>query len=196
MALKHPTSVNDNIMLFGLNNPHFIAYLPAPWVADMLSLPAQGSGHFDHLTVTVFGRPASITSTKYISHLKAKGFDPKTVKFHFFGAQEGRVLAARLAKPASTQVDVQLIGPFKRVLGLGDSCRRLSRLICALGYSTNLFDFDLQNNSPEGDDINVKLGALQRARINILHLNAETLPSAFAYLPDVFTGAYNIAFCY
>lgn len=55
-------------------------------------------------------------------------------------------------------------------------------------------DFDLDNPAPEGFSSDAMIEDYGPARINLIHLNAESTPLAFAYQPDVFSGAYNIGY--
>jgi glycosyltransferase involved in cell wall biosynthesis len=54
----------------------------------------------------------------------------------------------------------------------------------------------LDNPAPEGFSSEQKLGKLSPAKINLIHLNAESYPMAIAYLPDAFTNSYNIGYFY
>jgi glycosyltransferase involved in cell wall biosynthesis len=93
-------------------------------------------------------------------------------------------------------VDLQVIGPFGKASGLGQACRLAGDIATATRYSANLVDFGMDNPAHEGFSTKALVSSLRDARVNLIHLNAESVPLAFAYLPDVFTGRYNIGFFY
>ncbi|MCX7898558.1 MAG: glycosyltransferase, partial [Methylocystis sp.] len=80
-------------------------------------------------------------------------------------------------------------------LGIGASCRRLARALECTRFSFRRCDFSLDHPN-KFMDAPEKLSPPSRAQINILHLNPEELPKAIAYMPDIFTGAHNVAFSY
>lgn len=184
------------IMLYALRVPHILAYMPSRWLGVILAPGAQSTSLFDQLAASVFGGVDLLTSYHYVMHLRQRGFNVKQQKFSFFTRDGSRILAAGLSKPDTAKTDIQIIGPFQYTLGLGESCRLLGRLIETLGYTVKLIDFDLENCSPREARNVGGLDKLSAARVNIVHLNPEALPAAIAYSPDVFTDAYNIAFCY
>lgn len=56
-------------------------------------------------------------------------------------------------------------------------------------------DFGLDNPAPIGMTASrVTYNTPQPARVNLIHLNGETVPIALAYMEDVFNGAYNIGY--
>ena len=184
------------IMLYAIRIPHILSFLPLRWLELILARRARHESCFDELAALVFGKTDLITSHSYTGHLKRMGFDLHQQKFSFFARDGSRILAAGLGKPDRAVTDIQIIGPFRRTLGLSHSCRLLGKLIGTLGYKVNCVDFDLENHSPDEDFDLHGLDKLSPARINILHLNPEALPAVIAYSPDVFSNAYNIAFCY
>lgn len=99
-------------------------------------------------------------------------------------------------KPALSghAIPLQIIGPFEKASGLGQAARLSAKSLSGAGSTPNLFDFDLDNPAPEGFSVNPELSTLKPAKVNLLHLNAESVPLAFAYLPDVFSNAYNIGY--
>lgn len=107
-----------------------------------------------------------------------------------------RIYAAQLPVPKREPeiFDVQIIGPFAKASGLGQACRLSADTLRTAGFSVNCVDFGIDNPAPEGYSSDTQLGKLSWARINLIHLNAESIPLAFAYLPNVFTGAYNIGY--
>jgi glycosyltransferase involved in cell wall biosynthesis len=101
-------------------------------------------------------------------------------------------LPAPLPAPAPP-VDIQVIGPFGKASGLGQATRLSATLLERAGHVVHRVDFSLDNPSPD-DAARLAATDYRPARVNLLHLNAETVPLAAAYLPDVFSGAWNIAY--
>ncbi len=108
----------------------------------------------------------------------------------------GRRMRKHYADALSQQLDpldIQVIGPLGRASGLGQAARLSLRALRETGYSVNGFDFSYDHPTPRlqsAEDFSL----MRRARINLLHVNPEYIPHAFDYLPDVFTGAYNVGY--
>ncbi len=184
------------VMLYALRMPHILAFLPRHWLDFLLAAAPGEASPFEQLVTSVFGRPGLLTAQAYKDHLGGLAFDVDTKMFRFAANDGSRIFAASLPTPNGAPVDIQIIGPFDRTLGLSQSCRLLAELIGTVGYTVNLVEFDLGNHSPIQGFNAYGSNRFLPARINILHLNAEAIPAAIAYSPDVFTNAYNIAFCY
>ena len=95
-----------------------------------------------------------------------------------------------------TLYDIQLIGPLDKASGLGQATRLSATAIKNLPYTHNFYNFDLDNPAPEGFNSPVSSGALGKAKVNLIHLNAESVPFVLAYGEDVFTDSYNIGYFY
>ena len=195
-----PTSTSEQrqrlyhvIMLYALRAPHLLVYMPGAWLQAMLAAD-DGASPFERISREVFPDGPRIDAAFFHRHLARSGFDVATQSWPA-SPRGGHRLPRKAVPPASTLVDVQIIGPFRRTLGLGESCRRLAALVAAAGLTMNFVDYDLGNASAS-QLCSFPLGPPTRARINLLHLNLEEIPEALAFLPDVFSGAHNIAFPY
>ncbi len=93
-------------------------------------------------------------------------------------------------------VDVQIIGPFSKALGVGESCRRMARALEMTGLAIRTCDFSIDYPNEALTDLPFTLEEPGPATINIIHLNLEEIPKVMAYWPDVFSGATNIAVPY
>ena len=91
-------------------------------------------------------------------------------------------------------MDIQVIGPFRKASGLGQAARLSANLLEQAGYTVHRVDFTLDNPSPEDAARGLAVADFRPARVTLLHLNAETVPLAAAYLPDVFSNSYTIAY--
>ena len=90
--------------------------------------------------------------------------------------------------------DVQLIGPLDKASGLGQATRLSAAVLKKLPYSLNLVNFDMDNPAPSGFSTSVAHGKLSKAKVNLIHLNAESIPMVMAYSADVFSDSYNIGY--
>jgi glycosyltransferase involved in cell wall biosynthesis len=140
--------------------------------------------------------PLMPTRARYAAMLRAQGFDLDSYSFLTRDPDGHRYEAAAMAVPGaeSPMVDVQLIGPLAKASGLGQATRLSATILRETGLSMRGVDFDLDNPAPEGFSSDSLIEPYGRAKINIIHLNAESTPLAFAYQPDVFSGAYNIGY--
>lgn len=141
---------------------------------------------------------ASFNAQSYSDLLWRKGFDLTRRRFIFSDVQGNRFEAARF--PAATarsdkRVPLQVIGPFEKSSGLGQASRLSADTIKRAGLTANFVDFGLDNPAPVGMTQNRTVkDKPQPAKINLIHLNGETVPIALAYMRDVFNGAYNIGY--
>lgn len=137
-----------------------------------------------------------ISRDRYAAVLRHNYFDLESFSFMTRDSQGNRFEAAALPPPdpAREKVDVQLIGPLAKASGLGQATRLSAEILRATGLSVRGVDFDLDNPSPEGFSSDTMIEEYGPAKINLIHLNSESIPLAFTYQPDVFSGAYNIGY--
>lgn len=184
------------LMMMAVQRPDYLRYLPADAVEAMLVPGELGespfSGFFREMGLA--GAPA-ISRADYAAVLRLKGFDLATRRFLSFTPEGHRIEVAMLPPVNSAEVvDLQLIGPFEKASGLGQATRLSASVLEQTGLSVNCVNFGLDNPAPEGFSRVGALSGYKRAKINLIHLNAESIPLAFAYQPDVFSGAYNIGY--
>lgn len=184
------------LMLLAVQRPDFLRYLPRNAVADLLAEDAAG---WARVLAALPGAPTvDLDRTGYAAVLRAQGFDLDLLEFTTFTPRGHRIEAARLPalSPEVEEVDVQLIGPFEKASGLGQATRLSAQILAQTGYSVNPVNFGLDNPAPEGFSKVGRLSEYKRAKVNLIHLNAESIPLVFAYAPDVFSDAYNIGYFY
>ncbi|MCR8550880.1 glycosyltransferase [Salipiger sp. P9] len=133
---------------------------------------------------------------RYAAALRLKFFDLDSYSFLTRDREGNRFEAAALPLPDPTRetVDVQLIGPLAKASGLGQATRLSAAILRETGLNIRGVDFDLDNPAPEGFSSDTLIEDYGPARINLIHLNAESTPLAYAYQPDVFSGRYNIGY--
>ena len=189
------------VMLMAVQRPDYLRYIPAEVLEALLSAGQSGESAF-----SAFCRKLSpdfataIARADYAAVLRLKAFDLDSRRFLTFTAEGHRVEVASLPAVASDDiVDLQLIGPFEKASGLGQATRLSASVIAQIGsdpasLTVNSVNFGLDNPAPEGFSRVGELSGYKRAKINLIHLNAESIPLAYAYQPDVFSGAYNIGY--
>lgn len=136
-----------------------------------------------------------LSRERYAHALREKDFDLASYRFLTISPDGDRFEAAAIPRPdQGEEVDVQLIGPLAKASGLGQATRLSAEILRETGLSIRGVDFDLDNPAPEGFSSDTMIEDYGPARINIIHLNAESIPLAFAYQPDVFSDRYNIGY--
>jgi glycosyltransferase involved in cell wall biosynthesis len=140
--------------------------------------------------------PIRMSRARYAAILRKRDFDLDSYRFLTRDRDGNRFEAAALPipEPDRPEVDVQLIGPLAKASGLGQATRLSADILRETGLSIRGVDFDLDNPAPEGFSSDTLIEDYGPAKINIIHLNAESTPLAFAYQPDVFSGTYNIGY--
>ncbi len=129
--------------------------------------------------------------------LRLRGFDLGSRSFVTV-TEAGHRFEAAMLPPVETEdiADVQLIGPFEKASGLGQATRLSQAVLAEAGFDVNPVNFGLDNPAPEGFSKTGKMSDWKRARVNLIHLNAESIPLVYSYAPDVFSDAYNIGYFY
>ncbi|MEM6477433.1 MAG: glycosyltransferase [Pseudomonadota bacterium] len=192
--------------------PDLLRYLPAASVSACLE-PHRGVSPLAAFLAALTGTapPTGLDGAALTAICAAQGYDRAAGRFLTRLPEGHRLHAPALTRPGLGEgtegVDIQLIGPLMKASGLGQATRlardMLGHVAQNKGWRVHAVDFDLDNPAPEGFASpsaarggHVSFGPPRRARVNLLHLNAESVPLAFAYGPDVFSGAHNIAHVY
>jgi glycosyltransferase involved in cell wall biosynthesis len=128
--------------------------------------------------------------------LQACGFDLAASRSLSNSPNRHRLKTAALPRPlpAADPHHVQIIGPMESTSGLGQAARLSSNSLSKTGFSQSSYSFTLDNPAPIGFANAVLVSNLVYPAVNLIHLNAESIPLALAYMPDVFSGAYNIGY--
>ena len=177
-------------MILGLRNPAVLSYLPTPWLRRLLDQAKE----FEAILSRLFGADVVI-SGGYAARVRTSGYDLASQTFRGHRYQDHRVRGGPSVLTTTAQVDVQIFGPFRRKMGLGESCRRVAAALQETPFSINFVEYDVGTSTAFLDqDKNLK--EARSARLNILHLNAEEIPEALAYLPDVFSQTPTVAMPY
>lgn len=91
---------------------------------------------------------------------------------------------------------VTLIGPLQAASGLGQASRVSAQILQNFEHELSLYNFDMDNPAPSDSFSKLVLSKkIERRLINLIHLNAESIPLAFAYLnQNVYKNSYNIGY--
>ncbi len=194
-SLKPALSTQDRatvymlVLLENLGMPGVVRYLPTKGLQSLAK-------RFDRFSVKVADSPGGVRALNYdqlVSLYRDAGFDLASRTFLTRDGAGNRSESLRFKRPeAPKSIDLQIIGPFGKASGLGQACRLSAEAVKRTGLSFNFVDFDLEDPAPEFKGEST--GAPSKSKINLIHLNAESIPLAYAYAPDVFTGAYNIGY--
>ena len=188
------------LLVMAVQRPDYLRYIPQDAVETLLAPGKDGISALSRF-LTDMGQTdgPALSRADYAAALRRKGFDLDAGQFVNFTA-EGHRLEVAMLPPVSAvllgqdPVDVQIIGPFEKASGLGQATRLSAAVLEQTGLRVNCVDYGLDNPAPEGFSRVGTLGDYRPAKINLLHMNAESIPLAFAYQPDVFSGAYNIGY--
>jgi glycosyltransferase involved in cell wall biosynthesis len=198
------------MLLAAVKRPDLLRYIPRSSITRLLA-PGEHGGLSEFETFLNALRPAysgaanedetaaaplRLSRDRYAAILRTRFFDLDSYAFLTRDRDGNRFEAAALPAPDAdrTEVDVQLIGPLAKASGLGQATRLSADILRATGLAVRGVDFDLDNPAPEGFSSAFLVEDYGPAKVNIIHLNAESIPLAFAYQPDVFSGAYNIGY--
>jgi glycosyltransferase involved in cell wall biosynthesis len=190
-------------LLEAVDRPGLIRFVPPKSLSALFARePGQEMTLFDRVVQSVHESGAGIgelfSADSFNDLLWRRGFDLGRRRFIFTDAAGNRFESARfrpLNLPGAPQVPLQVIGPFEKSSGLGQAARLSAETIRRAGYGSNNVNFGMDNPAPVNmGGLPVTFGKPKPARVNLIHLNGETIPLALAYMPDVFNGAYNIGY--
>lgn len=185
-----------SVMAMVVTRPDFLRYLPANTLEALLEETTGTEPAFSVFFRDMGGADIPpLTRANLARILRLKGFDLQARRFVNVTPEGHRIEAAMLTPVQSEEVvDLQLIGPFEKASGLGQATRLSASVLEETDLSVNAVNFGLDNPAPEGFSRVGATSDYKRARINLIHLNAESIPLVFAYEPDAFSGAYNIGY--
>ena len=182
-----------------------IALLPAAGGTDGASvLQAEPAAEAAPATVSYFGRASlNLSGARQIRQslmeaIELGGYSlrsgrPIAVSTEHFGQCYDVHPAADEPKPVP---GIAVIGAMNVTSGLGQAARMSLKVLERLTSDISIRNFAMDNPAPIGFATENKTGYSDRSRmINLIHLNAESIPLAFAYLPQtVYRESYNIGF--
>lgn len=188
-------------LLDAAERPDLIRYIPAKNLNAVFEGP-RGQTLFDRMIQSIHNsgpQLAEVFNAEIFAELLyRRGFDLLRRRFTFRDVRGNRFAAAAeppVRAPADRRIPLQVIGPFEKSSGLGQAARLSAATLERTRYTTNFVDFGLDNPAPVGMSTQLsKYNKPVPAKVNLIHLNGETVPIALAYMPDLFNGAYNIGY--
>jgi glycosyltransferase involved in cell wall biosynthesis len=196
------------LILLSFTQPHIARYLPRDSVQRALK-PSDGPGSpsmFERVLelCTSPEDDGAVASAKALMlegerrlhraglSLTRGGVAPQAIDAH-----SGECFAKRWVVAGPIEDGVALIGPVRATSGLGQATRLSLEVLSAIEtLPTTTIDFDMDNPALTGFATDTELSPYKSRRsINLLHLNAESIPLAFAYLQhEIFERSYNIGY--
>ena len=190
------------LVLKSFAEPYITRFLPRDSVRMLLQANADGLVNFDgaiaHLAAPAGAGPIDG------AELRRKG-EALLARFGY-GLRRNPAIEAHdsaeclLPKrdlSASPETGVALIGPIQKASGLGQATRlSYDVLKRAEPVAPTTLTFDLDNPAPVGFGASLDLKPYQNRReINIIHLNAESIPLAYAFeQQEIFAASYNVGY--
>jgi len=187
------------LLVSSVRRPDVLRYLHPATVKRLLAAGESGEPSVFTQFVSLLlphGGIAEVTRERLAGVLFLQGYHLDRQTFTSIAPDGNRLHAATLPAVTGKPVDVQVIGPFKKASGLGMATHQTGKVLSQTSLQTNLVDFGLDNPASEGFSKVNDLGEFRPAKVNVIHLNAESLPLVHAYGPDVLSGAYNIGYFY
>jgi glycosyltransferase involved in cell wall biosynthesis len=183
------------LLLDASRQPSSLQYIPHTWIERLLQPRYEGTSMLEgFLRQVTEPSPAIDYVLNYKQAIRAIGFDLDRRKSTSVTTEGHRVanVGLRPEIAAFGPVSVQVIGPLQKASGLGQATRLSYDALVRHHGDCSAYDFDLDNPAPIGSKR--PSSPLRRAKVNLIHLNAESIPLPFAFLPDVFTDSYNIGY--
>ncbi len=193
------TLFTASIMVGAFKRPDALRYLPPQSVAAMFASPDGEPSVMARFIGALLQSetPPAMSQDRFAKLLRLAGYDMARNSFTSITPNGDRLHAASLpAVTGGRKVDVQLIGPFRKASGLGMATRLSAQILSKTGLDLRFVDFGMDNPASE---VTANLPLLEDfgpAKVNIIHLNSESMPLIYAYGPDVLSGAYNIGYFY
>ncbi len=183
------------LMVQGAARPDLLRFLPGASIRAALAPGPDGATPLGAFLAELTGAPelARLSPERYAAAIRRAGFDLERRAFLTRDAAGHRHPAAARPPARGGKVDVQLIGPLRKTSGLGRAARLSALALERTGLSLNAVHCSPGDPAPDRAGGRAADG-WRPARINLIHLNAESLPQALAQAPDVFNGAYNIGY--
>ena len=186
------------LLLRCAGRPELARYLPRGSVAELIHDASQRNLNLFEsvLELALGGSEAHSLSTQLQQLLDQAGFPiTRNISYHPPGnvglcLQDDPNIGPGLAD------GIAVIGPTNATSGLGQATRLSIDVLQRAGFHVATIDFNMDNPAPLGFASTAKGSALRQAhKINLVHLNAESIPLAFAYLSErVYENSYNIGY--
>lgn len=188
------------LMLRCVDTPFYAQFLPRASVAELLSTRSGEKSGFEQILGKAIGEDeAHELRVRLETHLTASGFSFVSSARDQNGAHAGNIALSLHRDPQiarGLEPGIAVIGPTRATSGLGQATRLSVDVLKHIDRDPVVYDFGLDNPAPIGFTTSNKTKALRVPRqINLIHLNAESIPLAFAFIDhEVHRRSYNIGY--
>ena len=194
------------LILQSFVHPRFLKYLPPDAVRRALQKAPDATSYLDKAIARFCLKESQRDDAgagRELRHvgealLRSRGLSLE--RNATFSTNTGHIsegLLPRAPSAALIEDGVAVIGPVLKTSGLGQATRlSLSVLAACERSAPTVLNFDLDNPAPVGFATPSYVEAYRGRRgINLIHVNADTLPIVIAFLPqDIFADSYNIGY--
>ena len=194
------------LMLRCVDNPTYALFLPSGALAELIAPPSAGDPSlFESMVALAFGSSertppdqAATLRSLLVQALDRHGLSMGRTSRKLASNASGSGLFAQQDPNIRFGLEpgIAVIGPHRATSGIGQAMRVSVDVLSHAGRDPAVLDFPLDNPAPLGFATSRKTTPLRAPRqINLLHLNAESAPLAFAYLDKrIFSQSYNIGY--
>lgn len=196
------------LMLRSIRKPFIARLLPRTSVAELIdSATRDKPSHLDRMIALAFGPERNLGAAQVADLTTRLRDGTRWGGVHIIEPDETGRSAQKNAGPcfrsdpnirSGLEPGVAVFGPVQVGSGLGQAMRLSIDILRRAGRDPAVFDFGLDNPAPTGFASLGKISHLRAPRqINLLHLNGDTIPLAFANLDKrLFERSYNIGFMF
>ena len=168
------------LLLDAARQPSLLQYVPRNWLRKMLGRRGREGSTLDYLVSQVVAPGPALRSVgRYEETIKTIGFDIERGKPTSITVEGHRFANAGLRPEIDgvEPVSVQVIGPLEKASGLGQATRMSYDALLRHFPDCTAYDFDMDNPAPVGFNAKRASWPLRRAKVNLIHLNAEFDPA-------------------
>lgn len=182
--------------------PFLARLLPAPAVADLLAPSGTGAAsHLEMLLATALESGPEMPRMlhqRLAENLAARGLTLASAEGPCETVGTAPALARDPRIASGLEPGLAVIGPAHAASGIGQATRQSLATLAAAGRQPVVLDYMGDQPSPVGFAGEFRPPRLRKPRaINLIHLNADTLPLALAQIDTrVFERSYNIGFLF
>ena len=190
------------LLMYGFTQPHIMRLLPKDRTQRTLRMGHEGASVLDRVFARLaIAEDATVADGRSLREMGADvleksgwnfGRDPQARP----ARDTGETFVRRRSLESPVESGLALIGPIRKTSGLGQATRLSHDILKHVDREPTVLVFDLDNPAPVGfaSETAFKPYANRRA-VNLLHLNAESIPLAFAFEQrEIFASSYNIGY--
>lgn len=181
-------------LLLSFKHPHIVDFLPLQSVRILLARPTDGTDTFENNLSFLL---QDVTVAQTLTREARRRSETSAASSPAVVQSEGRDATPKGDVPDEAEEGVAVIGPIEKTSGLGQATRLSYQILERSSAPTlSALPFNVENPALVGFSSRINYRSYNRPhRINLLHLNAESVPLAFSILPKAtFDKSYNIGY--